>query len=168
MTTTHICQHEIAPPSTASLTHKGLISEELWIRLTERLRKDEGFPAKGFLAERIMDQALGYLKLAATLPNGSFAPSALVDLGWHTFLMYTREYQNFCRELTGGYFIHHSPNDDPSVNSACASPSETATVMRSLGIEVDDALWTCFDHGCSNCGPCCGPSCSCSGNSLTP
>ena len=161
MTTTHICCHEIAQPSSASLAHKGLISETLWIRLTDRIRKDEGLSAESFLAERIVDQTLAYLKLAATVPNGSFAPSALVDLGWHTFLMYTREYQNFCRELTGGYFIHHSPNDDPSVNSACASPSETATVMRSLGIEVDDALWTCFDQDGSDCngdqGCQCGP-----------
>lgn len=35
-------------------------------------------------------------------------PSQVVDDLWHEFILYTREYQQFCREAFGE-FLHHSP-----------------------------------------------------------
>ena len=35
-------------------------------------------------------------------------PSQVVDDLWHEFILYTREYQAFCRKAFGG-FLHHSP-----------------------------------------------------------
>lgn len=36
-------------------------------------------------------------------------PSSIVDELWHVFLLYTKEYYNFCANL--GFFIHHSPDN---------------------------------------------------------
>lgn len=38
-------------------------------------------------------------------------PSELVDIGWHTFILYTVDYAAFCERIAGR-FIHHVPNDD--------------------------------------------------------
>jgi hypothetical protein len=35
-------------------------------------------------------------------------PSVVVDDLWHEFILYTREYQRFCRRAFGG-FLHHAP-----------------------------------------------------------
>lgn len=35
-------------------------------------------------------------------------PSVVVDDLWHEFILYTRDYQDFCRRAFGG-FLHHSP-----------------------------------------------------------
>ncbi len=32
-----------------------------------------------------------------------------VDNMWHTFLLFTRDYQAFCREYLGNMFFHHEP-----------------------------------------------------------
>jgi hypothetical protein len=33
----------------------------------------------------------------------------LIDEGWHEFIMYTRDYSDFCQKFFGRY-IHHQPN----------------------------------------------------------
>ncbi|MBC9252791.1 hypothetical protein A9179_21205 [Pseudomonas alcaligenes] len=37
-------------------------------------------------------------------------PSQAVDVAWHEFILYTRQYQGFCRRALGR-FLHHTPND---------------------------------------------------------
>ncbi|UUY09675.1 hypothetical protein LRS11_06485 [Pseudomonas sp. J452] len=37
-------------------------------------------------------------------------PSQAVDLAWHEFILYTRQYRIFCRKGLGR-FLHHVPND---------------------------------------------------------
>jgi hypothetical protein len=153
----HIDIATIAAP-TIDLTNKGLVPEVLWNRLVGRIVIDEEMPRE--LAERIMDQTLGYLKLASTVPEGHFSPSPLVDIGWHTFILYTREYSLFCREITGGKFIHHEPTDDPNVPNESSGPYATAEAMKSFGLSVDEPLWACFcKSDCSNCNG--GQGCQC-------
>jgi hypothetical protein len=84
-----------------------LMTEQLWDRLVVRLVKDFGVPEG--IAPRVMNEALGFLQLAGT-GNGNYGPSAMVDLGWHAFLLYTHEYAAFCHVLCG-HFIHHVPDD---------------------------------------------------------
>ena len=83
------------------LTYKGLIDKQLWERLVERLVKDEDMERN--LAERVMNEALGFLNLLANEPNTPYSPSATVDLGWHTFILYTREYAAFCNRIAGRF-----------------------------------------------------------------
>lgn len=37
-------------------------------------------------------------------------PSQAVDVAWHEFILYTRQYRSFCRRALGR-FLHHTPND---------------------------------------------------------
>ncbi len=48
-----------------------------------------------------------YLYLCASTAGG-LAPPPRIDAGWHEFLMYTRDYRDFCMDSFGN-FIHHTP-----------------------------------------------------------
>jgi hypothetical protein len=145
-------------PASVPLANLSMIDPKLQKRLIGRIEADEEMPRD--LAERILDQALGYLKLAAEQPEGHYSPSPLVDIGWHTFILYTREYGNFCRELTNGRFIHHEPTDEEGVENLSSGPAGTMEAMRQAGIVVDEPLWAHMHAGdCSNCNG--GQGCQC-------
>lgn len=141
------------------LTHKGVISEELWSRLVTRIVKDEHMERA--FAERIMDQALGFLRLTAVDPTTSYSPSPLVDIGWHTFILYTREYASFCHRVAG-HFIHHAPSDEPGVDYASGRATSTVVAMLQHGFAVDEALWNSAAD-CDKCDNCCNGGKHCTG-----
>jgi len=121
------------------LNHKHLVDDVTWERLVNRIVEDEKIDRS--LAERIMDQALGFLALVKLEPESHYGPSALVDIGWHTFILYTKPYAAFCQDLAG-HFIHHDPTDVPGVDySEGNTPSDTVTAMARHGLVVDEALW---------------------------
>lgn len=145
-------------PASVPLANMPLIDDKLRARLVGRIEADEKMPRE--LAERILDQALGFLKLAAEQPGGHYSPSPLVDIGWHTFILYTREYRDFCRRLTNGRFIHHEPTDEEGVENLSSGPMGTMQAMREAGIVVDEPLWAHMHAGdCSNCND--GQGCQC-------
>lgn len=132
------------------LEHLSLIDMRLQNRLVNRIVKDEDLDHE--LATRILDQAIGFLRLAASQPKGHYSPSKIVDIGWHTFILYTRSYDEFCRNLTGGRFIHHEPTDDPSAPNNSKGPRATAEAMRQIGLTVDEELWYhVHNSDCSDC-----------------
>lgn len=65
-----------------------------------------------------------YLYLCA-ITRQKLTPPLPIDLGWHEFLMYTRDYQSFCTEVLG-VLIHHVP--DPVLQSVVNKTSSLATV----------------------------------------
>jgi hypothetical protein len=139
------------------LAYKGLIDDVLWGRLTDRIVKDHNMDRS--LAERVMNEALGFLKLCGMMPVvenyelGGFRPSELVDVGWHTFLLYTREYAAFCARIAEGRFIHHNPSDVPGVvYPTVGNTDRTIDAMRVHG-PVDMELWAVTRADCSDhCG----------------
>lgn len=89
--------------------HAERMIDQLWRRLTDRLVTD--FAHLGVdqaMAERIMNEALGFLSLCANTPG--HGPSPMVDLGWHTIQLYSFEYDVFCHAIAG-FFLHHAPTD---------------------------------------------------------
>lgn len=38
-------------------------------------------------------------------------PTERVDKGWHAFILFTRDYEKFCKEFFG-HFIHHTPLEE--------------------------------------------------------
>jgi hypothetical protein len=143
------------------LHYKGLVTDELWCRLTNRIVADEDMELS--LAERIMDQALGFLQFCAVKTDvGLYPPSKLVDIGWHTLILYTKDYASFCEKIAGR-FIHHEPSDVPGVDYGVGAINVTSTVkaMKRQGFMVDEMLWAtsgdCGDSG----GSCCASSCRC-------
>lgn len=145
----------VPTPSGVALDNLALLDETLRERLIGRIEKTESGMTRE-LAERILDQAIGYLQLAALMPGERFTPSPLVDIGWHAFLLYTRDYTAFCSRLTGGGYIHHEPHDNPLVTPVSTRPVRTMLAMRQAGITVDEALWA----GCAYCDCDDGSECS--------
>ncbi len=119
------------------LLHKQLIPESLWQRLVTRVTKDASVTQEE--AEDIVDGVIGFLKLSADHPGNAFAPSRKVDIGWHVFLMYTREYADFCQQI-GRRFIHHRPNDDSNQHNN-GNARQTIAFMQLNGIPYNPKTW---------------------------
>jgi hypothetical protein len=137
------------------LANRHLIDDQLWDRMVNRIVKDESVELS--LAERIMDQALAFLTLCALEPQGRYGPSPLVDIGWHTFILYTRQYAEFCEKMGG--FIHHNPSDVPGVDYGSGNIARTVAALKHAGIAIDEPLWANTGHDCSN-DYCSGDSCT--------
>jgi len=116
---------------------RDLMSAELFDRLAHRIRLDHPELAAG-MAERILDQALAFLGTCAvtTEPIG---PSELVDIGWHTFILHTADYTDFCDRIAGR-FIHHIP-DEPEGDRAGSPLAASVAAIRASGFTLDPALW---------------------------
>jgi hypothetical protein len=122
---------------------RSLIAPALFDRLVRRIGKDGNLPVE--LATRIMDQALAFLGACARDHDQPLAPSELVDIGWHTFVLYTRDYAEFCRQVAGR-FLHHTPTDedDPTASGAGARATldRTVAAIGAAGFVVDRELWS--------------------------
>jgi hypothetical protein len=151
--------------------HKNLVGDELWTRLAGRIRKDPTFQkhfaaeddaAQQDWAERILDGTVVFLTLSAdSTRDESFSPSPLVDIGWHCFILYTREYAEFCQQLAGRV-IHHAPFDVPGVVYAHkGSTDKTRAALQVRGLPIDEPLWVgaadCVEEVEADCCTWCGP-----------
>lgn len=134
-----------------TLDNKRLVDDELWNRLVGRIVKDENIERP--LAERIMDQALAFLALCAKDPAGQFSPSSLVDIGWHTFILYTKAYASFC-DRVNGQLIHHDPSDIEGADYGTGNITRTVIALKSHGFTVDEMLWEANEPA-----RCCSPNC---------
>jgi hypothetical protein len=67
-----------------------------------------------------------YLFVASTQTVRMPMISALVDSAWHQFILYTVEYEAFCRETLGRY-QHHSPRAAPTEEDARAEDDDGVT-----------------------------------------
>jgi hypothetical protein len=135
---------------TTHRTGRSLVSQELFDRLTDRIVTRERLGRD--LAQRIMDQALAFLVTCAGHTGPPLAPSELVDIGWHTFILDTHEYAAFC-DRVAGRFVHHIPDEDQeSGKSPGGVLARTTVAMRALGFHLDDALWPRTAPGsCTGC-----------------
>jgi len=133
-------------------TGRGLVPGDLFRRLTVRIAKENMIPLE--YAGRIMDQALAFLAACARTDQ-PLAPSDTVDIGWHTFLLYTREYSNFCVRISGT-FIHHVPNDSEEFGDATLvdTMARTTAAIAYAGFAVDDELWFTGSAKCAKCSQC--------------
>lgn len=116
-----------------------LVHPVLYDRLANRVVDDEGVTREA--AELIIDGALGFLKMCADYPDQNFAPSKPVDIGWHTFILYTKAYAGFCQRVAGR-FIHHEPADNPMQPSSGMTIGDTTAFMDKHGISYNPVLWT--------------------------
>jgi hypothetical protein len=141
---------------------RALVSDALFERLVARIVADEQIERQ--MAERIMDQALAFLKACADNHGKPLAPSGYVDIGWHTFILYTQEYAAFC-ERVAGFFIHHVPDDEEVSSSDLPvhALARSVEAIRAVGLVVDAELWLTPDsakgrrNSCTNLGCGAGP-----------
>jgi hypothetical protein len=140
------------PPATGGEhTGRGLISPVLFDQLVRRVVLDHEVGED--LTMRIVDQALAFLAACAGNTAAPLAPSALVDLGWHAFILHTRDYAAFCQRLAGR-FLHHVPVEPgaPTGATAHATLRRTVAAIRDAGFSVDMDLWPRADAAsCTGC-----------------
>jgi hypothetical protein len=155
----------LAPSVGNAPTNLELLDKQLRHQLVKRITADPEFhamfghelaQAQHAWAERILDQAEGFLRLCALDPDGHYSPSPAVDIGWHVFILHTRDYARFCQEIAGG-FIHHVPTSDEDKKAGHFDHMHTPNALREHGIAVDDALWPmsaeCGGQKCYSCVP---------------
>ena len=147
---------------TASTTAPGLIDGRTLLpaplidRLVARIAAEHP-ELSADLPARILDQTLAFLGTCATATE-PIGPSALVDIGWHTFILYTDEYAAFCVRIAGR-FIHHLPDDSPTSDEWPTVPepdpvtlATTVAVMRRAGYRIDPELWSM--NAAAECSQC--------------
>ncbi|QKZ21253.1 hypothetical protein [Streptomyces chartreusis] len=108
------------------------------------------------VADRIVDQALALVFVMGSTGEGtSMAPSELVDPGWHTLILHTGWYADWCQRQFG-YFLHHQPNSKVRTRGLM---TDVVARIRTAGFEVDERLWgtaaDCNPPTCCGDGPCC-------------
>lgn len=59
-------------------------------------------------AEQLFHDMKQFLYLCGTRP-GTWSPTEAIDAAWHEFVLYTKDYGEFCRNMFGK-FVHHVPN----------------------------------------------------------
>ncbi|KLL09981.1 MULTISPECIES: hypothetical protein [Protofrankia] len=149
----------VAAPE-AAMTARFLVRPDVFDRLVDRVAVEVAGGRD--LAVRIVDQTLAFLAASARNPGVGLAPSRLVDIGWHVFVLDTREYAAFCDQVAGR-FIHHVPND--AANEPVRQMDVRARTLAAItdaGYAVDMDLWP--PTGTGRCGSCADEgNCSASG-----
>jgi hypothetical protein len=126
-----------------------LVPEELFARLTRRIAADERVQLAE--AEQIMSDALAFLAACAVHRGEPLSPSARVDIGWHAFILHTRDYAEFCDRIAGR-FLHHIPaeGDMPAGSDLFLQMNRTMRAIVEAGFAVTPELWL-DDAKCTQC-----------------
>ena len=112
---------------------------------------------KDWTDERLLFAIQGYkefLALCKATPDETHEPTADVDEVWHTHILFTEDYADFCADYFG-YFLHHKPYLSgaevttfglvtPEVATCGSNPKKTAKATCSNA-----------DPTCSNVRPTC-------------
>ena len=86
-------------------------------------------------AQRRFDGLKQFLVVCATTP-GYKVTSDAIDSMWHTFLLFTRDYREFCTRYLGK-FINHEPFEVPSPESYITTRARAKEMFGAL----DEGLW---------------------------
>ncbi|MGK5533662.1 glycine-rich domain-containing protein [Streptomyces sp. URMC 129] len=149
-----------AAPPTAFLDPRTLLTVPVFARLVDRILRENPEFSHDF-AERIVDQTTAFV-VAAARSREPLSPSGVVDIGWHSFILHTRDYADFCQRVAGA-FVHHAPTD-PAVRAAtphssiAARRERTLDAVRRAGFSVDEELWPAAPADCTQCYCGCGNS----------
>ena len=90
-------------------------------------------------AKLLFDDVKKFLALAVT-SSRPLAPPHAVDDGWHLFILFTKDYDRFCREYCGR-FVHHVPEDPCSAVKDYKAIPRTRR-MASLAFGELSANWS--------------------------
>ncbi len=119
-------------------------------RVVARLAKEQDTSLD--LADRIFAETINFLVLCGQQHDRKYSPSTLVDEGWHTLILYTREYADLCNRLVG-HFIHHVPTDEPGATYSSGNSFVTYAALVEAGFNPDPMIWAssakCSDNYCT-------------------
>ena len=108
-----------------------------------------------------------FLSMCALSP-GSYGMRGPLDDLWHTFIIHTELYDNFCNKIVGN-FIHHYPVVHDEADKRQSPPDESYPVFLSdyekfFGERAPAHIWpTPLGSGerpsCTDCGAACNHKC---------
>jgi hypothetical protein len=146
----------VAPERPLVATRRGrdLVSAEDFRMLADFCADEYKMPLD--IAELTMDEALAMVyTMGVTRSGDTMAPSEAVDPGWHTLILHTEWYADFCQQQFG-YFLHHKPNSKWRTSGLMV---DVASKIEAAGFRVDRAMWKtradCNPPACCGDGPCC-------------
>lgn len=120
------------------------IDEILAYRNDSVLRRyEKDFQASPDQSERAFN-SLKQFMIVCRMKEGLKVTSEPVDQFWHTFLLFTKDYRDFCDNYLG-MFVNHRPFEDP----APGFYEETKEFAQSLFGELDSDYWP--EHGKAEC-----------------
>mgnify|MGYP005612526441 FL=1 len=99
-----------------------------------RCAEDQEFSIEA--ARQIFHGLKQYLAVCV-FSGGKRTPAKIVDECWHTFLLHSRDYAEFCEQYTRG-FVHHEPAIDDSGFSFY--PRTRQCVIALFG-HIDEDVW---------------------------
>ncbi|MGJ8694180.1 MAG: glycine-rich domain-containing protein [Thalassotalea sp.] len=139
-------------------------------KVVERYSRDQSIPID--IAAKHEVELKRYLALIALNPKTRFGMRGQIDELWHTFIIFTKEYFDFCKSV-GGKYIHHVPETGDAPVSGddyanmlkkyeetfCETPPEEFWPILSSGGGPAGLICS---NSCANCGSCssCGPGCA--------
>lgn len=123
-------------------------------------------------AQKIFEDTKRFLYLVGINPGNSYGPPAKIDVGWHEFILHTKDYASFC-EKHFGRFIHHVPNRPGDARDTMRPQRTLRAAISTFGTSDLSSNWE-FQNplGETVLGPnnleyieasdTCGDSCGCS------
>ncbi|MFD3548297.1 glycine-rich domain-containing protein [Streptomyces sp. NPDC058655] len=104
-------------------------------------------------AERIVVAAAQFQDACAQNPGVPLAPSKVVDIGWHAWLMHTRDNLRLSARIGGA--VHHVPTEAAASREgdAKAVRQRTLDALTRAGHTVDPEMWpsNAMTGDCSQC-----------------
>ncbi len=114
----------------------------------------------------LFKDTLRFLWLCGTF-KGDITPPKKIDKGWHTFILFTMDYQKFCHKYFGRFIHHrpHRPTDAPDDGSGIRRV--LSLVSEHLGSKLSNNWRFGKAAGCGRsegwCSKCGGSSCGTGG-----
>lgn len=107
--------------------------------MVARYIKDEGV---GSAIAAVHERELKRFLALCAIYGAPIGMRGEVDELWHTFLMFTQDYQRFCTEVAGG-FIHHAPNDEDVSHEQAryAALRFDAAYVAAFGTKPSEDVW---------------------------
>lgn len=110
--------------------------------VTDKVNKDMGGLTPAYLSQGV-ENLKRYYAIALLDPRNRHAVSKALDPFWHTHILFTSQYRDFCRGVFG-HFIHHAPLDDSDKKMVAHVEGlyvHTQEVYDEVFHEVDHDWW---------------------------
>lgn len=102
--------------------------------LIEKFAKDHGYSEE---EARVLFEDVKRFLLLGSIVDASPAPSLPIDQMWHSFILFTKDYADFCEKVGG--FIHHRPLPQTSEHQPPIEP--TLALMTAAYGELSEKNW---------------------------
>ncbi|MBX4209462.1 hypothetical protein KW799_02120 [Candidatus Parcubacteria bacterium] len=111
-------------------------------------------------ATALFEDTKRFLYICGLAPTGSgFSPTPIIDEGWHNFILFTKDYEEFCLQFFDR-FIHHVPKNkaEGEIGGKYSGQRTLAAAKKIFG-ETLSANWVYSDT--ADCCEKCSPSTNC-------